>query len=88
MWRSAPPRLDCDPETNLLTGELRSHILGAVDELPDHMRAVITLRDIVGMSPQEVSDILEISDGNQRVILHRARAKLRTALRPVVEVTT
>jgi RNA polymerase sigma-70 factor (ECF subfamily) len=52
------------------------------------MRAVITLRDIVGMSPQEVSDILEISDGNQRVILHRARAKLRTALRPVVEVTT
>jgi RNA polymerase sigma-70 factor (ECF subfamily) len=87
-WRSAPPRLDCDPETNLLTGELRSHIRDAVDGLPDHMRAVITLRDIVGMSPQEVCDILEISDGNQRVILHRARAKLRTSLRPVVEVTS
>jgi RNA polymerase sigma-70 factor (ECF subfamily) len=87
-WRSAPPRLDCDPETNLLAGELRAHILDAVDELPEHMRAVLTLRDIVGLSPEEVCDILEISDGNQRVILHRARAKLRTALRPVVEVST
>ena len=86
-WRSAPPRLDCDPETKLLTGELRAHILDAVDELPEHMRAVITLRDIVGLSPQEVCDILEISDGNQRVILHRARTKLRTSLRPIVEVS-
>lgn len=88
MWRSAPPRLDCDPETNLLTGELRAHILDAVDELPDHMRAVVTLRDIVGMSPREVCDILEINDGHQRVLLHRARAKLRTTLRPIVEVST
>jgi RNA polymerase sigma-70 factor (ECF subfamily) len=87
MWRSAPPRLDCDPETNLLTGELRAHIQEAVDELPEHMRAVMTLRDIVGLSPAEVCDILEISDGNQRVILHRARAKVRMALRPIVEVT-
>jgi RNA polymerase sigma-70 factor (ECF subfamily) len=86
MWHSAPPRLDSDPETHLLTGELRAYILDAVDELPDHMRAVITLRDIVGLTPQEVCDILEISDGNQRVILHRARAKVRTSLRPVVEV--
>ena len=86
-WRSAPPRLDCDPETRLLSGELRAHILEAVDELPDHMRAVMTLRDIVGLSPAEVCDILEISDGNQRVILHRARAKVRSALRPLVEVT-
>ena len=86
-WRSAPPRLDCDPETNLLTGELRAHILDAVDELPEHMRAVITLRDIVGLTPEEVCDVLEISDGNQRVILHRARAKVRSALRPIVGVS-
>jgi RNA polymerase sigma-70 factor (ECF subfamily) len=87
-WRSAPPRLECDPETNLLTGELRAYILDAVDELPDHMRTVITLRDIVGLTPQEVCDILEISDSNQRVILHRARAKVRTSLQPVVEVSS
>jgi RNA polymerase sigma-70 factor (ECF subfamily) len=58
-----------------------------VDDLPDHMRTVITLRDIVGLTPAEVCDVLEISDANQRVILHRARAKVRTALRPVMEVT-
>ena len=86
-WRSAPARLDADPETNLLTGELRAQIMEAVDNLPDHMRAVLTLRDIVGLTPAEVCDVLEISDGNQRVILHRARAKVRTALRPVMEVT-
>ena len=86
-WRSAPARLDADPETNLLSGELRAHIMAAVDDLPDHMRTVITLRDIVGLTPAEVCNVLEISDANQRVILHRARAKVRTALRPVMEVT-
>ena len=87
-WRSAPPRLDCDPETNLLTGELRTHILGAVDELPDHMRAVITLRDIVGLSPQEVCDILDISPANQRVLLHRARAAARGRLEKYFAATS
>jgi RNA polymerase sigma-70 factor (ECF subfamily) len=85
-WRSAPARLDYDPETSLLSAELRAHLLEAVDGLPSNMRAVITLRDLVGLTPEEVSEMLEITDGNQRVILHRARAKVRAALQPLVEV--
>ena len=44
------------------------------------LRAVITLRDVDGLSAGEVAEMLEISDGNQRVLLHRARAKVRAAL--------
>ena len=85
-WSSAPPRLDADPESGLLAAELRQHLLQAVDNLPPAQRAVITLRDLVGVSPQEVCELLELSDGNQRVLLHRARARVRTTLAPLVEV--
>ena len=84
-WSSAPPRLDGDPETGLLAAELREHLLQAVDTLPPAQRAVITLRDLVGVSPEEACELLELSDGNQRVLLHRARARVRTALTPLVE---
>ena len=86
-WRSSPPRLDADPETGLLSAELREHLLAAIDELPHRQRAVITLRDVVGLSSAEVRDLLEVSEGNQRVLLHRARAKVRAALADLVEVT-
>jgi RNA polymerase sigma-70 factor, ECF subfamily len=85
-WTSAPPRLDTDPETGLLTAELRHHLIDAVDRLADNQRAVITLRDIVGLRADEVCDLLEISDANQRVLLHRARSRVREALAPLVEV--
>ena len=86
-WRSAPARLELEPETHLLSAELRGRLLDAVDELPANMRAVITLRDIVGAEPEEVCDLLGITDGNQRVILHRARARVRAALVPLMEVS-
>jgi RNA polymerase sigma-70 factor, ECF subfamily len=79
-WRSAPERLDCDPETSLLNRELRARLLQAVDALPANLRAVITLRDIAGLSAEEACELLEITDGNQRVLLHRARARVRAAL--------
>jgi RNA polymerase sigma-70 factor (ECF subfamily) len=85
-WRSAPARLDADPETSLLNVELRQHLLRAIDELPAAQRAVITLRDLVGLGSDDVCSLLEITDGNQRVLLHRARAHVRTALAPLVEV--
>jgi RNA polymerase sigma-70 factor, ECF subfamily len=85
-WTSAPPRLDGDPETGLLSAELREHLLRAVDALTGDQRAVITLRDLVGLSAAEVCGLLEIADGNQRVLLHRARARVREALVPLVEV--
>ena len=86
-WASAPPRLDGDPETGLLSGELRAQLLQAVEGLSNEQRAVITLRDLVGCSAPEVCHLLDISDGNQRVLLHRARTRVRHALAPLVGVT-
>jgi RNA polymerase sigma-70 factor, ECF subfamily len=87
-WTSAPPRLDADPETGLLSAELRAHLMEAVDGLSPDQRAVITLRDLVGVPSKEVSELLDISDGNQRVLLHRARSRVRAALVPLLEVST
>jgi RNA polymerase sigma-70 factor (ECF subfamily) len=86
-WASSPPRLDSDPETGLLGAELRGQLLEAIAELSPDQRTVITLRDLVGVPAEEVCDLLEVSDGNQRVLLHRARARVRAALVPLVEVT-
>jgi RNA polymerase sigma-70 factor (ECF subfamily) len=84
-WQSAPRRLDADPESKLLGRELREHLVEAVDELAPAQRAVITLRDIVGLPAEAVCQLLDVSDGNQRVLLHRARARVRAALVPLVE---
>ena len=86
-WASAPARLDGDPETGLLSGELRAELLRAVEGLSEEQRAVITLRDLVGCSAPEVCELLDISDGNQRVLLHRARTRVRHALAPLMEMT-
>ena len=87
-WVSAPPRLDGDPERRLLSGELRAHLLDAVDGLAASQRLVIMLRDVVGMPAAEVCELLEITDANQRVLLHRARVSVRAALVPLMEVTS
>jgi RNA polymerase sigma-70 factor (ECF subfamily) len=68
------------PEEELLQGETRDVILEAIDDLPDSQKAVITMRDVEGFPPDEVSETLGISDGNQRVLLHRARSKVRRAI--------
>jgi RNA polymerase sigma-70 factor (ECF subfamily) len=85
-WSSAPARLEGDPETGLLSRELREHLLEAVERLTPAQRAVITLRDLVGLSAPEVCELLDLTDANQRVLLHRARAGVRAALLPLVEV--
>ena len=72
-----PPAL---PDENLLTRELRARIAAAIAELPEQQRTVITLRDVAGLDGPEVADLLGISEGNQRVILHRARSRVRTEL--------
>ncbi len=84
-WTSAPTRLDYDPHANLLRVELREHLARAVDELVPAQRAVITLRDIVGVPAEEVCELLDVSEGNQRVLLHRARSRVRSMLVPLVE---
>ena len=84
-WRSAPPRLDYDPQSRLLNTELREHLVRVIDELPPQQRIVLTLRDLVGLSGQEVSELLEISEVNQRVLLHRGRSRVRAALTRLLE---
>ncbi|UKY54720.1 RNA polymerase sigma factor [Streptomyces inhibens] len=68
------------PEDHVLRGEVREVIAEAIDELPPRLRTVITLRDVAGYGSEEVCSLLEISPGNQRVLLHRARALLRRKL--------
>lgn len=68
------------PEAGLLSGEARLVILDAIEALPSAQRRVISLRDVEGWSSEEVCEALELSDGNQRVLLHRARTKVRSAV--------
>jgi RNA polymerase sigma-70 factor (ECF subfamily) len=75
---AAPPR--AWPQERLLELETLAVIQMAIAELPEAQREVIRLRDVEGWSPMEVADALEITDGNQRVLLHRARSKVRAAL--------
>jgi RNA polymerase sigma-70 factor (ECF subfamily) len=79
-WASSPRSWDEIPEEQLLSGETRRLIEDAIAMLPPAQREVITLRDVQGWSSEEVCELLEISEGNQRVLLHRARAKVRSAL--------
>jgi len=80
-WAQPPagwPSLD--PEALLLGAETRATLLRAIDALPDGQRAVVVLRDVDGLDAAEVCNVLEISETNQRVLLHRGRTKVRAAL--------
>jgi RNA polymerase sigma-70 factor (ECF subfamily) len=68
------------PQEKLLEAETLNVIEMAIEMLPEAQREVILLRDVDGWTPMEVSEVLDITDGNQRVLLHRARSKVRAAL--------
>jgi RNA polymerase sigma-70 factor (ECF subfamily) len=68
------------PDAEALAGELRGQLAQVIDTLPDQQRRVILLRDVGGLDGPEVADALGISEGNQRVLLHRARNKVRDGL--------
>jgi RNA polymerase sigma-70 factor, ECF subfamily len=78
-WAIMPVRWPT-PEEGLLAGETRDVIAAAIAELPPAQRTVIALRDVEGWSSEEVCEALEISAGNQRILLHRARSRVRNAL--------
>jgi RNA polymerase sigma-70 factor (ECF subfamily) len=78
-WAAAP-RSFAGADDPLLEAETMEVVRQAVAELPPAQRTVISLRDLEGWDPAEVCDLLGVSDGNQRVLLHRARAKVRAAL--------
>ena len=81
-WSSidAPSRWDTAPENVVLSKETLLELDRALSGLPARQRQVVTMRDVCGMSSEEVCAALEISSANQRVLLHRARAVLRAAL--------
>jgi RNA polymerase sigma-70 factor (ECF subfamily) len=68
------------PEEDLLARETRTMILNTIDTLPATQREVLVLRDLEGLSASEVCNILGLSDTNQRVLLHRARSRIRLAM--------
>jgi RNA polymerase sigma-70 factor (ECF subfamily) len=78
-WVVMPARWPT-PEEGLMSGETREVIAAAIAELPVAQRTVIALRDIEGWTSEEVGEALEISAGNQRVLLHRARSRVRNAI--------
>lgn len=79
-WAAPPARWDEDPERALRSRETLELVQAAIAELPEMQRLVITMRDLEGLSSEEVRSALEISETNQRVLLHRARSKVRAAL--------
>ena len=78
-WASPPAEWDL-PESRLLSSELRARLGEAIEGLPASQRAVISLRDVEGWSAEEVCNVLELSETNQRVLLHRARSGVRQEL--------
>ena len=79
-WSTPPASWAGLPETRLLARETIEHVRAAIARLPIRQQQVIALRDVEGWSSEEVCAALEIGEGNQRVLLHRARAAVRDAL--------
>jgi RNA polymerase sigma-70 factor (ECF subfamily) len=79
-WIDSPRRWSDCPVERLLSAEADACVRAAIDTLPPAQRRVIELRDVDGFSAPEVCDLLELSEGNQRVLLHRARTRVRRAI--------
>lgn len=75
-----PPPVWPEPESGVLTDEVRMLLVAALEELPERQRVVIALRDAEGWPADEVCALLDITAANQRVLLHRARAFVRAKL--------
>ena len=82
---ATPPRPWQKSERRLLSLEARAQLKAALTQLPNRQRVIVGLRDIEGLSAQEVCDALDLSHENQRVLLHRGRSRLRAVLEGYVE---
>lgn len=84
-WASPPHHWVEESEDRLLADGLRPRLESALRRLPSRQRAIVILRDVDGLDSDEVCGILDITAGNQRVLLHRARGHLRAAVEEFVE---
>ena len=73
------------PDERLLSAETRERVAAAIAALPDGQRQVLSLRDVEGWSAAETCAFLGVSEANQRVLLHRARTRVRAELRRYLE---
>jgi RNA polymerase sigma-70 factor, ECF subfamily len=80
QWSDPPRRWEGVPEDRLLSGETLARVGKAIDALPPSQREVIVLRDVQEWTSREVCNALRITETNQRVLLHRARSKVRRVL--------
>jgi RNA polymerase sigma-70 factor, ECF subfamily len=87
-WASPPTPWDEEPESRALAKETLGVIAAAIDRLPPAQREVIRLRDLEGWTSMDACNALDVSETNQRVLLHRARSKVRQALEEHFEEAT
>jgi len=79
-WQAYPRDWRGLPEEALLERETLAVVTRTIEALPPAQRMVITMRDVAGCTAEEVCEALDVTDGNQRVLLHRARSRVRAAL--------
>jgi len=79
-WHVPPEPWADQVDDKVVAAKIAARILAAIGELPLQQREVVTLRDVQGLSSEEVCAVLDISNGNQRVLLHRGRSKLREVI--------
>ncbi len=79
-WMSPPQHWVEDSDDRMLAEGVAERIQSVLQDLPERQREVVMLRDVDGLSGQEVCEVLQISEANQRVLLHRGRSRLRAAL--------
>jgi RNA polymerase sigma-70 factor, ECF subfamily len=83
-WSVPPEHWVEEVENRLAAAELRGVLLAGLAALPDRQRAVVMLRDVDGLDSDEVCEVLSLTTGNERVLLHRARSRLRQALEETI----
>ncbi len=85
-WSTLPVDWAGAPEARLTSSETLDAVRRAIDALPPMQAQVIRLRDVLGWTSDEVRNALDLTETNQRVLLHRARAKVRAALEREMEI--
>jgi RNA polymerase sigma-70 factor (ECF subfamily) len=86
QWNQPPVPWTDEIDDQLAAAATMKFVRAAIDDLPEGQREVVLLRDVEGLSSAEVCQVLGLADGNQRVLLHRGRARIRRALETMVGI--